>query len=191
MKIRESGMPDASLWSTFFDIEKVLDQLGVNEKIANLVDFGCGYGHFSVAAAKRISGLVSALDIEVDMIASVQQRAKTQGVDNIHCQTRDFLVQGSGLKDASQDYAMIFNLLHLENPIDLLSEARRVLTHNGQIGIIHWNHDPETPRGPPMHIRPRPEQCLDWLKASGLVPTTSRPIDLPPYHYGWVATNKG
>jgi hypothetical protein len=44
MKIRESGMPKEELWSEYFDPKKVLELLGVNSKIVNVADFGCGYG---------------------------------------------------------------------------------------------------------------------------------------------------
>jgi ubiquinone/menaquinone biosynthesis C-methylase UbiE len=52
------------------------------------------------------------------------------------------------------DYAMLFNILHAEQPERLLREARRILAPHGLLGIIHWNYDPSTPRGPSMEIRP-------------------------------------
>ena len=54
---------------------------------------------------------------------------------------------------------MPFNILHLEKPEVLLKEAKRILTKNGKVGIIHWNYGSKTPRGPSMDIRPNPEQC--------------------------------
>ena len=53
---------------------------------------------------------------------------------------------------------------------------------NGKLGIIHWNYDSTTPRGPPMEMRPKPEQCVKWAKNVGF----NNPIkyDLKPYHYG-------
>ncbi len=187
MKIRESGMPEESLWSTFFDVGTILNHLKVNEEINHLVDFGCGYGHFSVAAAKRIGGRVSAIDIEKHMLECTRAKALDEQIDNIDYVERDFLATGSGLSSDSQDYAMIFNLLHLENPTDLLQEAKKVLTVGGLVGVIHWIQDPATPRGPPMDIRPTPKQCLEWIKAVGFEPISHSPIDLPPYHFGLVA----
>jgi hypothetical protein len=43
-------------------------------------------------------------------------------------------------------------------PEGLLREAYRILSHGGRLGIMHWNYDPATPRGPSMDIRPGPEQ---------------------------------
>lgn len=35
-------------------------------------------------------------------------------------------------------------------------EHTLTLLPDGRLGIMHWNHDPATPRGPSMTIRPRP-----------------------------------
>ncbi len=70
----------------------------------------------------------------------------------------DFIFEGSGLKDQSVNYAMLFNILHAEKPEGLLKEAYRILIPEGKLGVIHWNYDSKTPQGPLMAIRPRPEQ---------------------------------
>ena len=50
MKTRESGMPEESLWATFFTPEEVLHKLGL-PTAGDVVDFGCGYGTFTIPAA--------------------------------------------------------------------------------------------------------------------------------------------
>ena len=55
---------------------------------------------------------------------------------------------GAGLPGESVDYAMLFNILHAEDPQVLLCEARRILRPAGRVAVMHWNHDPNTPRGP-------------------------------------------
>ena len=82
------------------------------------------------------------------------------------------------------DYAMLFNILHAERPDVLLAEAYRILSPGGILGIIHWNYDPTTPRGPSMDIRPRPEQCRDWAIKEGFRLLTPGILNLPPYHFG-------
>lgn len=84
---------------------------------------------------------------------------------------------------------MLFNILHTEDPLRLLHEAWRILSKGGRVAVIHWNYDPETPRGPPMAIRPRPTDCLQWIKKAGFK-IENKHIDLPPYHYGIVARKK-
>ena len=99
------------------------------------------------------------------------------------------MTEGSGLLEESVDYAMLFNILHLENPAVLLREAYRILKIGGRLGIIHWNHDPATPRGPSMNIRPKPEQCIQWAERARFCDPVK--FDLKPYHYGIVMLRRG
>ena len=185
MKTRESGMPDAERWQSFFDPNFILNKLGLDEAYHAVVDMGCGYGTFAIPAARRIRGRVHAIDIEPQMVAACQARAKEAGITNIDCAERDFVTYGTCLPDNAADFVMLFNILHAENPVSLLKEAYRILVPGGKVGVIHWNYDSTTPRGPSMEIRPRPEQCQEWIRAAGF--HLPRPfIDLPPYHYGMV-----
>jgi len=184
VKIRESGMPDQNMWESFFDPEKVLTTLGLNNRINNVAEFGCGYGTFTLPAARMIKGKIYALDIEADMIRITKERAKNNQLNNVEAILCDFMGDGSNLPNESVDYAMLFNILHLENPERLLSEAKKILKRGGLLGIIHWNYDPKTPRGPSMDIRPRPDQCISW--AHDLKFIEPKQFDLKPYHYGIV-----
>ena len=183
MRVRESGMPQQDYWDSFFDVDKILDELRLDGSQCDVLEFGCGYGTFTLAAARLISGKVIALDLDAPMLEATQASAREADLDNIECHSRDFVADGSGLADGSVDYAMLFNILHLENPVGLLAEGRRNLRQGGLLGIIHWNYDDTTPRGPPLDIRPKPEQILAWSLEAGFSPGSDI-IDLPPYHYG-------
>ena len=186
MKIRESGMPDEPIWATFFDPPNILGNLGLTTSCGDVVEFGCGYGTFTTAAARIISGMVYAFDIDATMIERTISNTKNSGVDNVQTCLCDFVTEGTGLSDESIDYAMLFNILHTEEPSVLLKEACRILVPRGKVGIIHWNYDPATPRGPAMDIRPRPEQCITWAEQVGFRLVSPGIINLPPYHYGIV-----
>jgi len=188
-KIRESGMPEQRTWEGFFDPIQILEILGVNGRMADVAEFGCGYGTFTIPAAKIIKGKVYAFDIEPDMIRLTGEEAQKQGLNNVQTVLRDFMAEGTGLEDERMDYVMFFNILHLENPDILLREAHRILKFGDRLGIIHWNYDSATPRGPSMDIRPKPEDCLRWAESLGF----SQPVqhDLKPYHYGIVMIKKG
>ena len=54
------------------------------------------------------------------MIECVRQKAATFNLPNIRAERRDFVGHGAGVQDRSQAHAMIFNLLHLEQPVTLL-----------------------------------------------------------------------
>ncbi len=186
MKVRESGMPEEHLWDSFFAPTEILRKLQLTPACRAVVDFGCGYGTFTVAAAQITPGTVFALDLEAEMIAATQAKADAAGLKNVRTALRDFAAEGSGLPDAEADYAMLFNILHAEQPEVLLREAHRVLAPGGRLAIIHWNYDPSTPRGPSMAIRPRPEQCVARAESAGFRLLPPGVIDLPPYHYGMV-----
>lgn len=179
-------MPEEKLWTSFFDPGFVLKELGVCKTTLDVVEFGCGYGTFTIPAAQIIGGTVHAFDIEPKMVAESTQKAKAANVINIRFYLRDFMAEGTGLPDASTDYVMMFNILHTEQLPILLRESRRVLAQGGIFGIMHWNYDPDTPRGPPMDIRPKPEQCRDWAMDAGFQIVNPH-VNLPPYHYGIIA----
>ncbi|MCC5843220.1 MAG: class I SAM-dependent methyltransferase [Verrucomicrobia bacterium] len=185
MKTRESGMPEEAVWSRFFDPEAIFDALQLGADTGDTVDFGCGYGTFALPAARRICGTVIGFDIEAEMIGISRQRARDASLPNVRFEQRDFVAEGSGLADRSVDYVMHFNILHAEERMRLLREARRILAPGGRVGIIHWNHDPKTPRGPSMEIRPRPGDCHRWVIEAGFT-VTDPIVNLPPYHYGLV-----
>lgn len=187
MRIRESGMPEQTLWESFFDPGQILDRLALTEHVGDVIEFGCGYGTFTLPAARRAQGTVFALDVNPAMLAMVQSRADSEGLRNIELVQRDFMENGSGIEDARADYAMVFNILHCEQPVSLLREAARNVRSGGGVAVIHWAHDRETPRGPPMAIRPSPGQCAAWAREAGLE-QTGGVIDLPPHHFGLLFT---
>ena len=184
MKVRDSGMPEEEMWAGFFDPAKVLSIFGLDKDTQDLVEFGCGYGTFTLAAAGIASGNVHALDIEPEMVRIVQQKCSEEGIGNVRATVRDFVTDGTGLADCSMDVALLFNILHHDEPVALMKEALRVLKPNGRLAVMHWNYDPATPRGPAMEIRPRPEQCIEWGKLVGFCFNEQDRYDLPPHHFG-------
>lgn len=186
VKIRESGMPEEQKWEGFFSPETVLRKLGLDASCGDVLDFGCGYGTFTVPAARLTKGTVYAIDIEARMLDCTARKAAAEGLSNVQIIQRDFVAGGTGLADGAVGYAMLFNILHAEEPCRLLQEAFRVLRPAGRLAVIHWRYDPNTPRGPSMEIRPCPENCVEWGKQQGFWLQPPGVIDLPPYHYGMV-----
>jgi SAM-dependent methyltransferase len=186
MKTRESGMPNEDVWASFFRSELALDRLGLRDVWGDVVEFGCGYGTFTIPAARRITGCVYALDIEPEMISIVAAKTAMSRLANIRPLLRDFVNEGTGLPAGGMAYAMLFNVMHAEESQAMLAEALRVLAPGGLLGIMHWKYDETTPRGPSMEIRPRPEECRDAATAAGFRMLLPGIIDLPPYHYGMV-----
>lgn len=177
-------MPPIELWESFFDTEGVFDALGCLSLHGDAVEFGCGYGTFTIAIAPRVSGSVYALDIDPLMVCATAARASQASVPNIVVEQRDFVTAGSGRPAGSVGLVMLFNILHIEDPLSLLREAHRNLRDGGTAAVIHWRGDIDTPRGPPLEIRPSPEQCRTWAEQAGLRWRSG--LDLPnsPWHWG-------
>lgn len=175
MKIRDSGMPDEVYWESLFDVPLILSRLGI-DRFHNVAELGCGYGTFSVPIAKSISGTLYTFDVDPKMVA--RTRARANGLPLV-CEMRDVMESEFGV---NVDAVLLFNILHCDHPIDLLRHAANALNDGGQVLVIHWRFG-ETPRGPSLDIRPRPEQIIQWAADADLHPMGDV-IDLPPWHYG-------
>jgi SAM-dependent methyltransferase len=170
-------MPDEAYWETLFDVPLILARLGVGQ-CHDVAELGCGYGTFTVPIARTISGTLYTFDVDPAMLTRTQQRA---GGLPVVCRQRDVLESGFGV---TVDGVLLFNILHGEQPIELLRHAAKALTPGGRVFVIHWRYG-ETPRGPSLDIRPNPDQIVRWAADADLTPTRDV-IDLPPWHYGIV-----
>jgi len=130
-------MPSEEVWQGFFNPRAILEKFGVTSDCQAVVDFGCGYGTFSIPAAQMTLGTVYALDMDPGMLAATRAKAAAAGLGNVEIRQRDFVTQDTGLADASVDYVMLFNILHAEERMTLLVEAWRILALGGKLDVIH------------------------------------------------------
>jgi SAM-dependent methyltransferase len=184
MKIRESDMPKEEEWAQLFNPKTVLKLLGVNSNVNNVADFGCGYGTFAIPAAQVIRGTVFALDIEPEMVKTVERKAKELRLNDVVAVLRDFIIDGSGLASSSADFFFLFNILHAEDPILILKEAYRSLKLGGKVGIVHWIYNEKFRDDPCMKMIPSPKQCVSWADSVGF--RFQKQFELKPYHFGIV-----
>ena len=87
MKGRESGMPDAPYWESFFNPACIVERLDCRGP-HDAVEFGCGYGTFTLPAARLVGGRVFALDIEPGLVAEVACKAAEAELTNITAAVR-------------------------------------------------------------------------------------------------------
>jgi 2-polyprenyl-3-methyl-5-hydroxy-6-metoxy-1,4-benzoquinol methylase len=105
--------------------EKLLE-IGI-EPGAQVLDYGCGPGSFSVEAAKLVGedGKVFAVDIHPTAIKSVKQRAATAGVTNIVPIEAD---SPAGLETESMDVVILYDIYHhFPDPDAIARELHRVM----------------------------------------------------------------
>jgi len=191
MRVRESGMSEEVYWETLFDVGLILDRMGIDARLKNVVELGCGYGTFTIPVARRISGVLTTFDIDGAMIEHTRQRAAKDAAWNLAYAVGDVFADGFGGEAGSKDACLLFNILHCEEAVRLLAEAARVVRPGGAVLVIHWRWDPATPRGPSMEIRPRPEQIVAWAEQTKLLEAEGPVIDLPPWHCGLRLRRKG
>jgi len=181
-------MPDSEIWDNFFDPYFVLKNMQIDSSINKYLDIGCGYGTFLFPASESVKKAIG-YDIDENMILycqNLRHKLKKTNIEIIHGDisnqsSDDFLENNKN----TFDYVSLFNILHCEDPVSLLTLAKALITENGRIGVIHWQYR-DTPRGPAMNIRPRPEQIIMWANSISLDLKIS--LDLPPYHYGIIFT---
>lgn len=187
MKYRESGMPEEKMWKTFFNPVEVLSKMDVNEKVHVLIDIGCGYGTFLLPASKLVQYKAIGIDIEDEMIRACLKRVKRNKLTKVKLLSGDILSEET-IKFLDRykgkiDYICLFNILHCEIPVELLTAVYNLLNQEGKIGVIHWKYE-NTPRGPSMEIRPTPELINQWATEVGFY--LEKQVDLLPYHYGLI-----
>jgi len=185
MKGRESGMPRRSQWEDFFDADEIVREVSCPNSRRHVVEFGCGYGTFTVAAARLPGvGTLSAFDIDLEMVQITSDRLREFQDLSCRVEELDFLENKLPIESRSIDWVMIFNLLHVERPAVLIDEAKRVLKDAGVLSVIHWRCDLETPRGPSLGIRPTLDQCCHWCEAKGFVEERHMHFKHSPWHWG-------
>ena len=89
-------MPAVEQWESYFDVVGILECLGCRDLSGDAIEFGCGYGTFTVPLARMILGTVFALDIDPLMVAATAARTSQIGLKNIIIEQRDFVAQGCG-----------------------------------------------------------------------------------------------
>ena len=181
MKLRDSGMPGEEYWETLLDVPLILRELGIGPQIRDVAELGCGYGTFTIPIARLISGNVYTFDIDPAMV----ERTKARGAGlPIVAEVRDVMERGFGVP---ADAVLLFNILHCQDPVRLLEHAADSLRPGGEVLVIHWRYG-DTPRGPALNIRPKPQQIATWAFATGRLDLKRGPINLPSWHYGFQFT---
>jgi ubiquinone/menaquinone biosynthesis C-methylase UbiE len=180
-------MPEESEWERYFQPSETLIRFGL-KKGMTFVDLGCGYGTFTLAASKivGIKGQVYAVDINRENLERVAASAKGEGPENITVLFGDITAE-SGVKLPSHgaDFVLLANVIHgTRRRVSLLRKVKNILRVGGIVAILNWKLA-ETPRGPPMQMRPSPEESVRYLVKAGF--NDPLVLDVPPHQYAVMA----
>jgi ubiquinone/menaquinone biosynthesis C-methylase UbiE len=151
------------------------------------VDIGCGYGFFSVLAAKKVgeNGRVYAVDIDASAIESLKQTAKERGLLNITAivgKAEDIV-----FCKGCADFVFFSMELHdFNDPAKVLRNAKQMIKPNGRLIDLDWKKK-QMPFGPPVAIRFSEENAACLIQSAGF--TVIDIEDSGPYHYVVIAKN--
>ena len=160
------------------EVEQALVALLPQGTIGDLLDLGTGTGRMLVVAGARAQRAVG-IDYSREMLAVA--RANLDRAALHHCQVRYGDLYQLPLPDAAFDVAVMHQVLHyLEDPVDALREAARVLRGGGQLIIADFSpHQVAALRDEHAHrwLGFTDEAVVDWLGLAGFRP--GAPLHLP------------
>jgi ubiquinone/menaquinone biosynthesis C-methylase UbiE len=122
----------------------MLQQIGI-ESGQTVLDFGCGSGRYTIAAAKIVGeqGRVHALDKDKEALDELARRAKSAGLKNIRRMETSGELQVD-LADESVDVILLFDVFHsfylpqADDRKKLLGEVYRIMKPSGFLSISVW-----------------------------------------------------
>ena len=121
---------------------QMLGSLGVTAG-STVVDYGCGPGLFTLAAARLVgpNGTVYAIDLEPRMVEMVGTRAAEAGLANVRAVSGDGL--RAALPDGVADFILCVQIMHYQpkraDRVAVARDLNRLLKADGRIMIMQWN----------------------------------------------------
>lgn len=114
--------------------EEILKEIGIEPGL-HVLDFGCGPGSYSLAAAEMVGkdGRIYALDIHSLAIDRVRNLSNAKGLRNVETIQSDC---GTGLENSSVDVVLMADIFHmLSEQKAVLQELHRVLKPTGVLAF--------------------------------------------------------
>ena len=137
-------------------VESVLPRLGLGRDDV-VADLGAGIGYFTFPVA-RVAREVIAIDIEPKMLEIISKRVRERDVDNVRILRGE--ITELPLVDSSIGHVLAAFIYHeVGSQERLFGECSRVLRRHGLLTVIDFQKR-ETPFGPPMKDRRKPEEVL-------------------------------
>ncbi|MFH1382688.1 MAG: methyltransferase domain-containing protein [Chloroflexota bacterium] len=135
---------------------EVLNKVRVKD-FQTVVDYGCGPGIFSIAAARIVGlqGKVYALDVRPGALEKLREIAVKDGLTNIETMLIDKSTVSLSLDDESANVILLYDVLQeISDKQGLMKELHRVLKTDGVLSVF------------PMHIGT--DKFLDLVNTVGL-----------------------
>lgn len=155
--------PIAAGGSSFdqIDSEKLFREIQLQRGMTFL-DVACGYGYYSIAAAKYVgeAGIVYAIDLWKEGLEHLSNHIGENNTHNIQVFLAD-VTNRIPLENASVDICLLATVLHdfifEKTEALVLKEIHRILKPSGKFAVVEFKKIAGKP-GPPIEIRVTPEQ---------------------------------
>ena len=137
-------------------VESILPRLSLGRDDL-VADLGAGIGYFTFPAAREAREVI-AIDIEPKMLEILSKRVREREVDNVHVLRGE--ITELSLADSSIGHVLAAFIYHeVGSQERLFGECARILRKHGSLTVIDFQKR-ETPFGPPMKDRKKPEEVL-------------------------------
>jgi len=123
---------------------ELLERIGIRRG-QTVLDFGCGYGTYTIPAARIVSkqGRVYALDKDKEALNTLMQRARSSGLKNVERMETSAVLEIE-LADETVDVVLLFDVFHsfyfpqARDRRRLLGEIRRIMKPAAFLSISVW-----------------------------------------------------
>lgn len=154
----------------------------------HVADFGCGRtGHIVFPAAMRLGerGILYAVDILKDVLETIQQRAKSDNLLNVHTVWANIeRPDNIAIPEASLDAVFFVNILfHVSQQEKVLEGVGRLLKEKARCIIVDWARK-GLPFGPEDDHFIDFEKLKTWARSHGFAIQEEFPMG--PFHKGLI-----
>lgn len=172
------------------DPQHNVQQLGLTPGM-HVADIGAGTGYYSMAAADLVgkNGQVFAIDIQKDLLESIQNTAKEKGFMNVKTVWGNAEKErGTRLRDESVDAVIVANtLFQIDDHSGLATETARICRPDGELLVVEWNGSHGGLGPAPDNVIPQ-EKTREMFELAGF--EHDRDLDAGEHHYGMVMSRK-
>ncbi|WP_461205275.1 class I SAM-dependent methyltransferase [Clostridium sp. DL1XJH146] len=148
-------------------------------------DYGAGTGIFTVEAAKITENKVLAMDISIEMLEIINEKATKESLTNV--ETIKVEKDSIECEDSAVDLFMLVTVLHeIKDIPKFIIEIKRILKEKGRVMVVDFKKK-DTPMGPPASHRLSSDEATGYFLKENIL--LSKEYDLGDNFYMLILEN--